>query len=203
MIGGLIGDVFLRQVPDTLTFGVYSGKYQVFGSIIRSVANGRIVGHLQEAGGLGKVAGLVGSGPLAPLKLAAEGIKIVQNEQIKAGIGQLQAGVETLQHLQIASLALGAAGIGVSVVGFAILGRKIDRVREDVSALGDRIGLLSAEVKALRRDLVEADLRKLKSLSEAMDEGSVARERRAPVARCRAGSILPGDRVRATWRPVA
>lgn len=171
MIGGLIGSVFLRQAPDALVIGLRTGEYQVFGSLIKSTLDGRIVGHLQEAGGLGKLAGLVGSGPLAPVKLLTEGVKIVQNEQIKAGIGQLQAEMATLQHLQVAGLALGAAGIGVSVVGFAILGRKIDRVREDISALGDRIDLASAEAKAVRRDLVEADLRKLKSLSEAMDEG--------------------------------
>lgn len=168
MIADLVGGVLLRQVPAALALGVRTGDYRVYGSIIKSVADGRIIGHLQEAGGL---VGLAGTGPLAPLKLLADGVQIAQNEQINSGIQHLQAGMDALQSLGVANLALGAAGIGISVVGFAILNRKVDAVRGGVTALGARIDVVGTKVDALRRDLIEADLVRLRSLAEAMDEG--------------------------------
>jgi hypothetical protein len=53
--------------------------------------------------------------------LAGHAASYVQNEQIKSAIG-------LVQNLQIANLVLGAAGIGVSVAGFAVLSAKIGRV---------------------------------------------------------------------------
>jgi len=108
MIASLLGGVLLREVPEALLVGVKSGQYSVYGSIIKSVSNGQIVGHLQEAGGLSKLAGMFGSGPLG---LLAGGVQMVQNEQIKSGIGRLEAGMGMLQSLGVANLALGAAGI--------------------------------------------------------------------------------------------
>lgn len=182
MIAGLIGNVLLRSVPSAFAAGVDSGQYQVYGSIIRSVADGRIVAHLQEAGGLSKLMGLISAGPAAPLKFAADGIQIYQNHQIKSGIDRLQAGMGMLNQLGVANLALGAVGIGVSVAGFAIVSAKIDRVRAEVEKLGDRIDAVGSKVDALQQDLISSDLDDLRALAWNMDEawnlGDSAAERR-------------------------
>lgn len=164
----LLGGVLLREVPEALLVGVKSGQYSDYGSIIKSVSNGQIVGHLQEAGGLSKLAGMSGSGPLG---LLAGGVQMVQNEQIKSGIGRIEVGMGMLQSLGVANLALGAAGIGVSVAGFAVVSRKIDHVKKAVETLADRMDVLSIEVRAVRQDLVAADLDDLRALAWAMDEG--------------------------------
>lgn len=165
----MIADVFLRQIPPMLEAGIRSGQLNVYGSTIRHVANGQIAGFLQEAGGLSKIAELVASGPAAPLKLVGTGIKIVQNQQIKSGIAQLQHGVAMLNQLQVASLALGAAGIGVSVIGFAVMARKIDAVRDEVRALGAKLDRLLDEFARDRTEQLDDMLEALRGLGDRIE----------------------------------
>ena len=165
----MIADLFLRQMPPLLQAGIDNGQLRLYGSTIRHVANGQIAGFLQETGGLQKIAELVGTGPAAPLKLVASGIQIAQNEQIKSGIAHVQQGIELLNHLQVAGLALGAAGIGVSVVGFAVMSHKIDGVRDEVRALGAKLDRLLDEFARDRSEQLDDMLEALRGLAERID----------------------------------
>lgn len=171
-----LATLFFRRVPEHLAVAVASGEYGVYGSVIRSIATGQIKGWLTEAGGMAPIAeaalkgapGLVAAGPagfpVAVANLALNAVHIVQNQQIKAGI-------ETLRQLQIGGMALSAAGIGVSVVGFAILSRKIDRVGASVEAIGDKLDRLAAKVDELGREPVQRDLDGLRTAAREMDGG--------------------------------
>lgn len=165
----MIGELFLRQIPAALEAGIRSGQLDVYGSTIRNVANGQIAGFLQETSGLSKIVGLVGNGPVAPMKLIGTGIQIVQNEQIKSGLLAVQQGVAILNQLQIANLALGAAGIGVSVIGFAVMSKKIDGVREDVRALNGKLDRLLDEFARDRTEKLDEMLDRLHGLAERID----------------------------------
>jgi hypothetical protein len=163
----VIASLLLREVPAQLLSGVGTGEYKVYGSIIRSVANGRIVGHLQETSGLTRLAGkaltegIPGFG--TAVDLAGHTVSYVQNEQIKAA-------VNVVQNLQIANLAVSAAGIGVSVAGFAVLAAKIGRVEAKVEALGDRLDAIARGVAFLRRDRIAEDFTRLRTAAQMLDE---------------------------------
>jgi len=165
----VIGELFLRQLPAALETGIRSGQLGVYGSTIRNVANGQIAGFLQETSGLSKIANLVGNGPAWPLKLIGAGIQIVQNEQIKSRLSAVQQGITMLNQLQIANLALGAAGIGVSVIGFAVMSKKIDGVREDVRALDGKLDRLLDEFARDRTEKLDEMLDRLLGLAERID----------------------------------
>lgn len=165
----MIGEIFLREVPPLLKAGIGSGQLDIYGSTIRHVANGQIAGFLQETSGLSRIIELVGSGPAAPLKLVGQGIQIVQNEQIKSGIAHIQQGIELLNHLQVASLAVGAAGIGVSVIGFAVMNKKIDGVRDEVRALGEKLDRLLDEFARDRTEQLDDMIEALRGLAERID----------------------------------
>lgn len=167
-----LGEVLLRQVPAHLLAGVQSGEFNVYGAIIRSVAEGRIVGHLQETSGLAKLGATAlaapGSLPLAGAGLASDlvghGVSYVQNEQIKAA-------VNVVQNLQIANLALGVVGIGVSIAGFAVLSAKINWVEGKLDAITDRLAEVARAVDWMRRDRISDDFTRLRTIAEQMDEG--------------------------------
>jgi outer membrane murein-binding lipoprotein Lpp len=168
VIGSIAGNILLRQVPSALAAGVSSGEYRVYGSIIRSVSTGRVVAHLQETGG---VARLLGSAPsMSPLTMMSSGIHIVQGEQIKAGVRHVQEGVDQLQQLGLANLALSGVGIGISVAGFAVIAAKINRLASQVDELKDRIAELSEQVKDLHEDIVLRDFDNLRAAAKDMDE---------------------------------
>ena len=163
----MIASLLLREVPAQLLSGVGTGEYKVYGSIIRSVASGRIVGHLQETSGLTRLAGkaltegIPGFG--AAVDLAGHAVSYVQNEQIKAA-------VNVVQNLQIANLAISAAGIGVSVTGFAVLAAKIGRVEAKVNALGDRLDAVARGVAFLKHDRIAEDFTRLRTAAQMLDE---------------------------------
>lgn len=180
---GLLSDVLLREVPQRLVTGVSSGELKVYGSIIRSVVTGRVVGHLQETSALTNIAASVLMAP-ASLPLQAGGLMIdavghsvsyVQNEQIKAGI-------EVLQSMQLANLALGAASIGVSVAGFAVLATKLSRVEAKVEQLEPKLVEIQHTVQVIRADQIAEDFVRLRTALEQLDEGWILPD---PVAQWR------------------
>lgn len=176
----MINDIFLRQIPRALVAGIRSGDLNVYGSTIRHVGNGQIAGFLQETSGMAKVARLVSGGPAAPLQLIGTGIQIVQNEQIKGGIARIEQAVDTLSQLQIANLALGVAGIGVSVAGFVVVSRKIDGVRGDVRALGVKLDRLLDALAQDRAERLDDMIEALRGVAREIDHRwSMSTERAA------------------------
>lgn len=176
----MIADIFLREIPAALEAGIRSGQLDVYGSVIRNVSNGQIAGFLQETTAMSRIASLVSSGPTAPLQLIGSGIQIVQNEEIRTGISILQQGVAMLNQLQIANLALGAAGIGVSAIGIAVMSRKIDGVRADVRALDGKLDQLLDQFARDRTERLDDMLDRLRGLAEDIDtRWSMSAERAA------------------------
>lgn len=160
----MIGTILLRTVPELLRHGVDSGAYKVYGSVVRSTSTGRIVGHLQETGLLGRLPlpGLSVAGDIANSGLNM--VQIAQNEQIKAALS-------VLQSMQVADLALGAAGIGVTAIGSAILFRKIGRVEAAVAAMSDRLDRIARHAEGARADLLGDLLARLHAAAEQLEEG--------------------------------
>lgn len=165
----MIAEQFLRQIPLALQAAYERGEVTLWGSVLRH-SNGQIAGYLQETSGLSKVVELVSSGPAAPLKLIGGTIQIVQNEQIKHGLAAVQRSVALLNQLQVANLALGAAGIGVSMVGFAVMNAKIDAVQGEVRALGERIEAIRAEVRSIDLQVVRDRVKQLRGLARSIDQ---------------------------------
>jgi hypothetical protein len=159
MIAGLVGDLFLREVPKHL---------ELFGSTIRHASNGQIAGFLQEAAPLAQLL----SSPITGFaELGMGAAQIAQGEVLRRGLLRVEEGVEALSHLAVGNLALSAAGIGVSAAGFIVLSRRIDRVQNAVDGIAKTLADISTKVDQVRQDLIDADLAELKSLAKAMDEG--------------------------------
>jgi hypothetical protein len=172
LTGAFLPDILLRQVPQQVIARVSSGECRVYGSIVRSMVTGRIVGHLQETAGLTNLAGGLLMAPVSlPLQvggLAVDAVghtvSYVQNEQIKAGI-------ELLQSMQLASLAVGTIAIGVSVAGFAVLSKKLSRLEAKVDELEPMLREIGSVVNAIRADQISEQFVRLRTALEQLDEG--------------------------------
>jgi len=173
MIGATLGEVFLRAVPDHLKAGVTDGSLRVFGSVLRSATNGQIAGFMQETSFLQNLLPSMmsaGSG----LQLAAvpgQVGQLVQGEIILAGVQRIEHGMRLLTQLGVADLAMNAAGIGISAIGFSVMSMKIDQVKRVVESISGDIVAVSAKLDELQRDAIDADFAELRSLSKAFDEG--------------------------------
>lgn len=171
----MITSLLLRQVPANVVAGVEAGDLKVYGSIIRAVSTGRIVGHLQETSRFAEIAGrsLAGfPGMDLAVDLAGHGASIVQNEQIKAAVG-------IVQKLQLGAIAVSAASIGVSAAGFTVMAAKLARIDRRMDVLDARLSEIAERVEHLKRERVEEDLVRLRTASQLLEEGWTLRDGRS------------------------
>jgi hypothetical protein len=150
------------EVPPHLAAQLAPGVLKRSGALLRETSSGRIVAHLQETTGLLQTAaGLLG--PVKVAQLAAQGVQIYQNEQIKAGLA-------LVQQLGIANLALTGVGIGVNIAGFAILSAKLSRIERELGGLAAAVERLGRKVDGIRGHLVRQELADLRAELRRIDD---------------------------------
>ena len=168
------------DIPARLMLRYASGDLIRSGALLREASSGRIVAHLQETAGLARMMG----GSFNPVGLAANGLQIYQNEQIKAGL-------EVVKNLGIANLALTGISIGVSVAGFAVLATKLCRIEAGIDELGAAIERVSHKVDRVRDHLVRQELADLRAELRRIDGAWILDRDDAQVAQWReAGARL-------------
>lgn len=177
---------FLYDIPQHVLHKVASDQAGVFGAIIKDRATGQIIAHMQPSQGLtrllGQMTGMLPSG-FNPL----DAVALVQNEQIKRGISQLQNGMLLVQNLQYGTLALSGLGLGISVAGFAATLARL-------KAIEGRIGQLTEAVAQVTRDRrddeiktvlaeVGGDLQNIETLIDRRDPRPVAEQLQVSLTR--------------------
>lgn len=154
--------ILLRAVPPELVEGVVSGMYKVTGSVVRDVASGRGVAFLQETSlmqtlmdnafkGFGATVG----GGFSPLGLIA----VIQNQQIKSRLAEVQSSLALLQNLQIGSLAVSGLGLGVSVAGFAVVLNRLKGIEAHLSSMEAKIEKVTKDRRSDDLRMIFADVR--------------------------------------------
>lgn len=167
-------------VPAEWQMALKAGRVIRRGALLINAEGGGIVAHLQETAGLANVAtGLLN--PVSSVIQAATGVvTIVQNEQIKRGIGQIQQTLGTVQMLQVATLASSLVGIGVSAAGTMLVLKRLNGLKKDLDMIVESIAAFREdwEMSKLRELIVVAETR-IERIEEARgrrDEASVLGE---------------------------
>lgn len=134
------------------------------------------------------------AGQLVQNEFVRQGVQCVETgvgrledgmERVEAGIGRIAdkldvvdeglqnvlSGVEALNQIGLANLAVSTAGIGVSIVGFAVMAAKLDRISNSIHGLSGQLDTAVGKIEAVQNDLIESDFSDLKSLAKAHDEG--------------------------------
>lgn len=178
--------------------GIKAGKLRIVGSVVRYAAGplkGKIHSYLQETGAAGALLDSVsGSGkafvrttvatgnPMAGAVVAGTQLASslggnVQNEIIRRGVNRVESKVDalassmqTLENLGIANLALGATGIGVSLVGFGIMNARLSRVENALATLAESTDRILAAVERIRQDQLASEFSALRSQVKLFEE---------------------------------
>ncbi len=133
------------QVPAKFAAKMVLGHAQRVGVNIVDSGSGKILGHVQETGKLAQNL----SGGLNPFvqagQLTSSVAANVQLEQVKDMLGALQL-------MTGATLAVSAINLGVSVAGFVVMSRKLDK-------LGGQISGLEKGLSEVRGDIHQIDIR--------------------------------------------
>jgi hypothetical protein len=200
MIAGMIGKVLLRELPGYVAKQIVSRQAHVYGSVIYSPPQRRVLGYLQEAAPLALTRVALANPTTAPAAAAALvgklGLCVIDTNKrvvgIEAGVGRLEkglagvhdkldrmdhglgranAGVTTMNGLGLANLATSAFGIGLSAAGFDGVSAKVEGMKQSLDELAWAIEHLGGKLDQVRHDLIEADFAELRALGKAMDEG--------------------------------
>lgn len=134
----------------------HRGKLIRYGSILKNVDTGQIAAHLQQTG-LTDAASF-GANFFNPVAAVSGVTSIYQNEQIKSKLAAIEASLGQMQGLQIAGLATGVMGIGITVASTVIILNRlknIDSALEQITARLDALPRYWAELRL--RDML-ADL---------------------------------------------
>ena len=132
----------LYDIPRSLLADVDSGKIELFNAILKDVATGRIVGHVQQTNALEALLGSAFQGAQVTLSNGFSPLGLVsafQNEQIRRSLGAMQSTLGLLQNLQIGALALSGVGLGVSVAGFALMLRRLKGIDAQLNVLESKV----------------------------------------------------------------
>lgn len=141
-------DNLLFEIPQHLGPGLANGSLERFGTIIKNVDTGKIIAHVQETGAGQQLMGSILGSPFS-------GLNLVSSLFTNVEISKVKRMVESLQLLQYANLGIAFAGIGISVVGFAVVSKKLNDIKQSIGILSHQIDQKFAElyVSQLNMDL--------------------------------------------------
>jgi hypothetical protein len=123
------------SIPAEFASGLADGSIVRIGALLKDAGSGHILAHVQETGMAQQLLGGLGGSPfsaLGSLNMASSGYANVQ-------LVQLKSMVEGLQTLQYLNLGVTLAGIGVSVIGFALMNKRLQSIEGQISDLSKKI----------------------------------------------------------------
>ena len=126
------------EVPDDILTGLISGKYKLFGGVIRNAKSGKIVAHLLKGG---KMSQSPSSGlGLLPTLLRAAGMN-AKTVAVVAG-----------------AVTIAGPLLDVVIVGYTIhsLNQRIDALQKEIESIYDRLGMEFAKLKTAKLDAAQA-----------------------------------------------
>jgi len=136
------------EIPSQFYAGLANGSITRVGTLLKDTGTGKILAHVQETGVTQNLLDGLNLSTFSPLKIlntASSGYANVQ-------LAQLKALVSGMQMLQYANLGVAVAGIGISLVGFTLLNKKLKKIESQVSMLKDELSIQF-------RELYERELR--------------------------------------------
>lgn len=192
----LVGDfsqvgesIFRMAVPPQWQAAWKAGELVLKGSVLASRDSGLVVAHLQQTSAyVGQTVSLLSSGGAAissitpfglAANLAASAVGVVQGEQIKNRLEQMNAVLGRMQILQVADLAGTAIGIGVTLASTAIILKRISALRDGIATIEEKLDALPA---ALQVQNLQHTLDRMVTQLERLESAS-ARNAAEPVVR--------------------
>jgi len=115
-------------IPDVFSVGVASGKIIRFGTVLKDASSGQIIAHLQETGLGQKLLSGASTVPFSPLGA----INLASSTYTNIQITQLKSMVSSLTMMNFATLGATLTGLGVSIVGFILIKKKLDALEKQI-----------------------------------------------------------------------
>ncbi len=157
------------EVPAQFAARFATGEIMRYGTILKDIGTGQIVGHLQETGiAQSVVSSLVSSLP-TPVSLLSGVVNAGSGIYTAVQVRQLSLMMSTLQALQVASLGVSLVGVAVSVAGFAYMRQRFNALD---SQLDQFTRTLHVNFEDQRKAALRAQMSRTKGLVQRAQQAS-------------------------------
>lgn len=147
------------QIPAQFLDSMSRGIAIRYGCVIKEVATGRILGHLKEVGTWANAASSI---PVSPVTTA---LQIGQWVDTHSQLCVIRQTLDQLKLISSVGAAASVIGLGVSVAGFALVLRRLDRLETNVNA---SMVKLRAEVERVRLKLEMLEMAEISAAWERL-----------------------------------
>ncbi len=134
------------SIPTEFAGGLANGSIVRIGTLLKDVSSGRIVAHVQETGLAQHLVSAANMTPFSPFNVT----NLASSAYASAQLAQIKAMVGGLQLLGFTSLGVAAAGLGVSVVGFVLVTRRLKGIENSISGLSRQMDMHFAKAQEER-----------------------------------------------------
>lgn len=172
------------EIPAELLGRLASGEVVRYGTLLKDSVTGQIVRHVQETGAAQSVLSSLAAGPFAPLSMVADVVNAGASMYTGIQISQLKAMMENLQLLQVATLGVSLAGVGVSVAGFYYMHKRFNALEIRMDRLGET---LRSEFESLSHRDLRKQLHLTKSLLQRAQQAQALSDPRPEYSEVAAG----------------
>jgi len=142
-------DKISMQTPEQFRSRIYNGELVRYGAILKDAASGQIVGHLKEAGQFGKTLSQL---PMSPFGFVGEGANLISNTAQNINLSKIQQAMEVLRVSSSIGAVASVASMGVSVAGFAVVIKRLERVESKLDSV-------AGEIQSIRKVLDQCNLK--------------------------------------------
>nr|MBL8456189.1 hypothetical protein [Zoogloeaceae bacterium] len=127
------------SVPEKFATGLLDGSIVRYGTLLKDAGTGRILAHVQETGLAQQLLSNIGIHSFTPWGAVTSVANLATSGYASAQIHQLRGMLETMQVLQFANVGMAAVGLGVSAVGFAVINRRLNGLKNDIEQFSTRV----------------------------------------------------------------
>lgn len=153
---------FLFEIPAALKADILAGNVERFGTILKHVDSGKIVGHIQETSLLSDVF----SSAVNPINMLSNPISAVSSVAANFQLAKLTKMVEMLQMMGVANLGVSLVGVGVSAAGFIILKKQLNQIQSNINLQTE---MIHRQFKSIKFDRLRDQFTKIDSYMQELE----------------------------------
>jgi len=155
------------DIPNEFITGINSGQLMRYGTIIKDVATGNIVGHLKEVGNISKILSEYPI-PMNPLSAVTGTINVTSNIAQNFQLREISKTLEALKMVNNIGAIASIATLGVSVAGFVVVTNKLNKLDEKLNIALEKLDVIKEILEDLKMKQEVLEFAEIKTASEQL-----------------------------------
>jgi hypothetical protein len=179
-------------IPSAWRAAEQAGTIELIGAVLKDKVTGQIVAHVQPTQVFEKFLGAATSGVVNTVSQGFSplgAISVVQNQIISQKLTAMSASLSFIQSAQMATLAVSGLGLGVSVVGFAVVHHRLKGIEQHLQGMSEAVARATSDRRHddLKKTFIDirTQVDVIQTLEERRDQavpGHAAQQRLADLA---------------------